>query len=284
MTQIYVSDLDGTLLRNDATLSPFSRSHLVQLLNDGLAFTVASARSVVSMQAILGDLPVRLPVVAANGAFLSDLSTGRHEIVNAVDPEIVSDLFEVLSESAGPPILCTFDGREERVYYSSVQNEGMAWYINDRKSARDPRLRLAPDPTEHLREQVVYVGVVDRQEALAAAAAAVVERFSDAVAVNLFENRYSPGWFWLAVQDRKAIKAQALRGLLSLAGFEADDLVAFGDDLNDREMLGLAGKAVAVENAIDEVKLLADVVIGPNQDDSVVRYILSARGREAATA
>ena len=57
MATLYVSDLDGTLLQPDATLSRFARSGLEELLADGALFTVASARSVVSMNAILGALP-----------------------------------------------------------------------------------------------------------------------------------------------------------------------------------------------------------------------------------
>lgn len=67
-TQLFVSDLDGTLLRSDGTLSDFSRAALTGLLTAGLAFTVASARSVVSMQAILGSLrPLRRAIVPTAG-------------------------------------------------------------------------------------------------------------------------------------------------------------------------------------------------------------------------
>jgi hypothetical protein len=87
-SMFYVSDLDGTLLANNASLSEFSRAHLAQLLREGLSFTVASARSVVAMQLMLQGLPIQLPVVEFNGAFLSDLATGRHEVINSIDPFI----------------------------------------------------------------------------------------------------------------------------------------------------------------------------------------------------
>ena len=53
MGTLFVSDLDGTLLRNDATLSDFSKDHLNELLRSGMLFTVASARSVITMASML---------------------------------------------------------------------------------------------------------------------------------------------------------------------------------------------------------------------------------------
>ena len=76
---LYISDLDGTLLQGDATLSPYSRQLLNSLLQEGLPFTVASARSIVSMQPILKDVALSLPVIEFNGAFISDLATGRQD-------------------------------------------------------------------------------------------------------------------------------------------------------------------------------------------------------------
>ena len=69
MTEIlYVSDLDGTLLQEDATVSPTSRRILSSLLAEGLPLTVASARSVVSMQQMLAGIGLKLPVIEFNGA------------------------------------------------------------------------------------------------------------------------------------------------------------------------------------------------------------------------
>ena len=67
---VYISDLDGTLLRNDATLSDYARDRLSQMIRSGLQFTVASARSVVSIRQMLHGLELPLPVIEFNGAFV----------------------------------------------------------------------------------------------------------------------------------------------------------------------------------------------------------------------
>jgi HAD superfamily hydrolase (TIGR01484 family) len=92
MGTLFVFDLDGTLLRNDATLSDFSKDHLNELLRSGMLFTVASARSVITMASMLKGLNLTLPVVEFNGAFVSDLRTGQHRIVNSIDSVVAEDI------------------------------------------------------------------------------------------------------------------------------------------------------------------------------------------------
>ena len=91
---LYVSDLDGTLLRNDTSLSQYSRETLNALLDQGLLFTVASARSIASMRHVLADLPLRLPVIEFNGAFVSDLASGQHYLVRALHRDILPELWQ----------------------------------------------------------------------------------------------------------------------------------------------------------------------------------------------
>lgn len=75
MRRLFVSDLDGTLADRDARLSAFSRRQLTGLLEAGLPFSVATARSVHTLAPIIEGLPLRLPVVELNGAFITDLKT-----------------------------------------------------------------------------------------------------------------------------------------------------------------------------------------------------------------
>lgn len=270
----YVSDLDGTLLRNDAALSDFSEASLREMLADGLLFTVASARSVVSMQGILRGLPLRLPVIEFNGAFLSDLATGRHETVNALSAPVAESVYALVLRHNMVPFVSSFDGTEDRVHYAAAANAGMHWYQEDRRRHRDRRWRgVSEDLAASLREQVVCLTVVAEKPPLAELQAAVLSAHGGAVETHLFENQYSPGWFWLTVHDCRATKDQAIRILAERYGLTGSEIVVFGDQSNDLKMFQMADRAVAVSNASEELKRHAAVIIGPNEADSVVKFI-----------
>ena len=115
---LYVSDLDGTLMKNDETLS----MHTVQVINDlvehGLAFTYATARSIESARTITGELRLKLPAITRNGAVLADNTTGKH-IEKAVFFESeVNLLKELLPELPRYGFVSCFIGEEMHRLYA----------------------------------------------------------------------------------------------------------------------------------------------------------------------
>ena len=282
MNTLYVSDLDGTLLRNDASLSSFSEAVLRELLADGLRFTVASARSVVFIGQTLRGLPLPLPVIEFNGAFLSDLSTGRHEIINALEPSVAVSVYEQVTAHGLAPFISSFDDMEDSVHYGQMLNEGMHWFLKDRLDHRDPRWRGATDNLAgSLREQVVCLTVIAKEDVLADLQAAILAAHTGSVETHLFENQYFPGWHWLTVHDRRATKDQAIKTLTENYGLGNAKIVVFGDHINDLKMFAAADLAVAVGNAQAEVKACADLVIGTNEEDSVVKFMHGHRFSQA---
>ncbi|MBN3958956.1 HAD hydrolase family protein [Nostoc sp. NMS8] len=273
MNTLYVSDLDGTLLGDNAILSSFSKKILSELLHQGLQFTVASARSVVSMQAILKDLNLRLPIIEFNGAFISDLDSGRHEIINSICPSVVESIYKLILEFGCVPFISSFNGTEDCVYYKDVMNDGMIWHINDRLASKDRRLRSIEDLTLSFSDQIVCLTVIGHAHELLELQGAIIERHETNVETHLMENQYSPGWYWLTIHDCKATKGQAIRTLVENYGLQESEIVVFGDQINDIKMFKIANHAIAVANADAKLKRYATLLIGSNIEDSVVKYI-----------
>ncbi len=274
MNTLYVSDLDGTLLRSDASLSLFSKNSLRELLAEGLLFTVASARSVVSIQQMLTGLSLPLPVIEFNGAYLSDLSTGRHEVINALEPSVAGSVYEMVTAQGLSPFIASFDGTADRKHYGAILNAGMQWFLQDRLSRHDPRLRGPADNLAvALQEHVVCLTIIAKREVLADLESAILEAHAGRVETHLFENQYCSGWYWLTVHDCRATKDQAIKTLTERYGLSSAEIVVFGDHINDLKMFAAADRAIAVGNAQPEVKDCADLVIGTNEEDSVVKFI-----------
>ncbi len=272
---LYVSDLDGTLLNPQAELSETTRAGLSRLLEEGLPFSVASARHIVSIRQILAGLPLKLPVISSNGAYLSDLATGEHELVNAMEPALAQAIFALMQRHGFTPFLHTHGPQGDRLFYQSVENEGQRLFVEARQKSGDPRLRHTTRLADELRNPAITLLVIADHAPLKALFDEIQALCGERIEMHLADDLYAPGWPWLNVHDGRASKAQAIRSLAERYGLHDRELVVFGDHVNDLSMFRSAHRGIAVANAIDEVRDAAHQVIGPHHEDSVVRFIES---------
>jgi hydroxymethylpyrimidine pyrophosphatase-like HAD family hydrolase len=220
LATLYITDLDGTLIRDDLTLSPEARTDLCALLAEGAPITVASARSVTSIRAILGDIPFSLPIVEFNGAFLSAYRTGRHEIVNAITAPLAREVFEAIRAGGCTPYVSAFDGERDLVLYDDITNEGMAAYFAERVAFKDERLARVDDLAARLDGSTVCLTAIERAGRIDALHASLASTFADGVVLTSNGYRYFPGrcsgppegWKFFTVHDRRATKDQAIAG------------------------------------------------------------------------
>jgi Cof subfamily protein (haloacid dehalogenase superfamily) len=273
MPSLFVTDLDGTLLRDDATLSERSRAALEQMLAEGVPISLATARSIVSIREILGDLPLNLPVIENNGAYLSDLWTGEHFLIHSLPEDSPEEILTMGIAHSCMPIVTSTDGWNDHLTCEGALNEGMEWYVENRSHYRDSRYREVRDIREAFERRVTGFTFIEKRGVLEQLHADLRSHLDGRLMMDLYENRYSRGWWWLTVQDVAVSKGHGLRALAERLGIDLADTVAFGDAANDIPMLEAAGHGVAVANALDEVKAVADEVIGSNEDDSVVGWV-----------
>jgi 5-amino-6-(5-phospho-D-ribitylamino)uracil phosphatase len=276
-SRLFVSDFDGTLADRQARLSPFARQNLSQLVRAGLPFSIATARSVQTLAPLLDGLPLKLPVVEFNGAFITDLKSRQPLVCHALEPHVAEATMEWALSSRLPPFVSTFARNQQHLYPPLVlENAGIAWYDSSRRAAKDSRLRGAIDPHAVLGEAIVCLTLIGERNRLAPLSSAIEAAFPGLTHRSLYENPYQAGWYWLTVQSHRASKAHGLRALADGAGVTLDQTTVFGDEVNDIPMFELAGRGVAVDNAILDLKRIAHEIIGPHHSDSVVRYLLAA--------
>ena len=266
---LYVTDLDGTLLRRDATLSPYTISTINRLTEQGLAFTYATARSIESARPIAGELNLRLPAITRNGAVLADNATGKHLEKALFTEEEVALLKKLLPELPRCGFVSCFLGEEMfKTYVPGNLVPGMVQYADYYRD--DPKMKPVKTLEEMFFGQPGYVTLIDDREK----AAKIYEKV-----------RQYPGWecifqkdtywdeYWVEVCPRNCTKAKAILKMKEQYGFRK--VVAFGDSVNDMPMFRAADEAYAVANALEALKEIATGVIGSNDEDAVARFLES---------
>ncbi len=273
-TELYLSDLDGTLLDSSGEVSERTRRGLRALLEAGVPFSVASARSHFSIQKLFGaDMPFPLPIIEFNGAFLTDYASGRHLEVYSLGKDFGEEVFDRVLAAGLRPFVCSYDGREDCLHYDELINSGMQWYEERRRAAGDPRLRRTLDLRRTMGEQVVSLTVMAPDQArIFALREELRETYGERLQLFCYENEYSAGNWWLTIHHHSASKHIAMKRLQERYA-PGSKLTAFGDNVNDLSMLENADVAVAVGNAVPAAKAVAHHVIGTNDENSVVRFL-----------
>lgn len=267
MKTLYVSDLDGTLLRSDETISPFTAQAINNLVANGMLFSYATARSYLTASRVTRGIDAKIPLIVYNGAFVVDNASGEILISNFFDSSVDTLLDDLIAHDVYPIVYSLQNGKERFSYIQEKQTRGMKIFNQSR--AGDPRENQKPlDQLQdlHLGEKFV-ITCIDEPEKLEP----LFRKYRDAYHCIYHRDIYS-GEQWLEILPKGTSKSNALLQLKALLG--CDRIIAFGDGKNDMDMFRLADYSCAMENAVPELKAIASQIIGSNDNDGVVRWLL----------
>jgi Cof subfamily protein (haloacid dehalogenase superfamily) len=272
---VCVCDLDGTLLRSDATLSGFARDGLNRLINAGVHMTVASGRSLQAMRALLNGVELGLPVIGLNGALISELDTGRHLLIRALESTPARASVAILAAHGASPLITSWDGTQDRVHHVKTMNAASDWWVAEKREYGDPRLRLSEDleGVAGQEDVVLITGFVPDQ-----AAERLLEQLraelAGAAIIHAGQHIYCTGWTEFQIQHPQADKGHAVPHLLELTGLRGSTVLACGDHLNDLGMFAAADESIAPANAHASVLAAATAAAASNDEDGVIHWLL----------
>ena len=252
---LYVTDLDGTLLNKQERIHPESIRIINHLIEQGMAFTYATARSLSSASIVTQGLSANIPVIVYNGAFILNPATGEILSKESFRPEEMRRVTDVLNQMGISPLVYSFvEGAEKVSWIVSRENEGIRRYLDSRKG--DRRLRPVTSEEELYQGDMFYFTCIGEQQDMKP----VYDIFSkDArFRCTLQQELYRPE-YWCEIMPAKATKAEAIRKLKEIWG--CGRVVSFGDAINDIPMFEISDECYAVENAVEELKAIADSVI-----------------------
>ena len=267
---LYITDLDGTLLRSDTSISKYTADTLNALMERGVMFTYATARSFASASPLVSGLHLNCPAIIFNGVFVVDPRTGKHLIENTYSEECQQMARELFVSENIAPLVYSYINGEEKVSYLESRLDDVKSYVDMRRG--DKRLRPVSGYKALFEGDIFYFTVIDPRDISPLDSVFTAENgFSRNVQKDTYDDM-----IWYEIYDKSASKANAVRQLAELV--HADEIVCFGDNNNDISMIQAADIGAAVENAVDALKRAADIIIESNDNDGVARYI-EMRGR-----
>ena len=265
MKTLYMADLDGTLLNGGDKLSPHTASTINALVERGLPFTLNTSRTPKSIAPVIADLKLKLPVILMNGSCIYDTTTGLTNNLTAIDRTTAAMVVSICKSARLNPFVFDYKEGDVSVNYTKLSTKPEIDFIEARKNYYKEFKKTTNYSFGMHTPYIICVGAKQPLLELKHRLGRIKN-----VSCSLFINN-GEDHCYLEIYSKASGKANGATRFMKEYGFSR--LVAFGDNLNDIEMLRVADYGIAVGNAFDEVKAVSDTVIGECESDAVANFL-----------
>lgn len=249
--KLLLFDLDGTLLQSYKTISQKTMQELLNCRKQGIMIGVSTSRSEKNSMGFLSELNPDVTISSA-GALVKFKDTYIYKA--EFSAEQTKDLIKTARDICGADCEITIDTVDKHYW----------------------NYKIDPNQQDKSWGETIYT---DFAEFETPALKMCVEIFDESAAKKLQEKlpecdciRFSDG-YWYKFTKKTATKENAILHICKACGITTENIIAFGDDYADIGMLKLCETGIAMGNAIDEVKAIADCVIGDNDHDGIAEYL-----------
>ncbi len=260
--KMLVLDLDGTLTNKKKEITPYTKEVLIKAQQAGVKIVLASGRPTYGIIPLAKELELDQYngfILAFNGGQIIECHTGKTIYQKTFEKEEVNLLDKLAKENK--VAVLTYEDKfiiTEKKEDKYVQIESMITHM---------KIKEVKSFSEYVNFPVTKCLLVEDGDYLAK----VEKKIKDVVGNMLSVYRSEP--YFLEIMPQNVDKAASLRRLLRYLGLSKEEMIACGDGFNDQSMIEYAGLGVAMRNAQEEVKKVADYVAPSNDEEGVAHVV-----------
>lgn len=262
---IIALDLDGTLTNSEKIITPRTFDALMKAQREGVRLVLASGRPTFGIAALANQLQL-----ADYGGYVLSYNGGR--IIDWCEKTVI---FSQVVDQKLVPILYDFAEKAQLLIVTYLPEAILASKNEGEYLAEEARINGMPVVVaQNFVEEAMQISGGSTKFLIPGEPELLIQLESEmkaALSEQMEVFRSAP--FFLELPPKGIDKAQSLQRLLTHLGLERESLMAFGDGFNDLSMIQFAGQGVAMANAVEEVKSIADFVTTSNEEDGIAHAL-----------
>lgn len=262
---IIALDLDGTLTNSEKNITPRTFDALMKAQREGVRLVLASGRPTFGIAALANQLQL-----ADYGGYVLSYNGGR--IIDWCEKTVI---FSQVVDQKLVPILYDFAEKNQLPIVTYLPEAILASKNEGEYLAEEARINGMPIVVaQNFVEEAMQIAGGSTKFLIPGEPELLIQLESEmkaALSEQMEVFRSAP--FFLELPPKGIDKAQSLQRLLTHLGLERESLMAFGDGFNDLSMIQFAGQGVAMANAVEEVKSIADFVTTSNEEDGIAHAL-----------
>lgn len=263
--KMIVMDMDGTLLTQNQQILPYTKEVLMNLQKQGISLVLASGRDISSLEYYGKQLDMdqypQSGYIVLNGL---EIYNSTRECLHR-EQRLTKDDLMILNEIAQTSFFDMIIFFETCLYIFDYGHTGiMEEHFIDRERHIVADIHEIP---EHLFSTIKKVAFVQSETMMSEKIPILQKQMSSRFSICRVEKD------WVEINPAHASKGQALLKLAEIKNISLENIIAFGNGENDMDMLLTAGIGVAMDNAFETVKRIADDICGDNEHDGIAHYL-----------
>lgn len=255
MIKLIATDLDGTLLDEKGELNEEFDLVFNELDKKGITFMAASGRQYPALERLFEHVKDRMMFIAENGTFA--VHKGKELLCDSMDKKNVDEIIDFTRNSEHKEILLN-------TKYTAYTERGDKEFL-DMLNIYCSSVTVVDD-LKDVKEEVLKTAIYDDRP-ISEHCQEYFDKFGDNMTVC------TSGPHWLDIMEKGATKGSALEHIKEKYNLKSDEIMIFGDQMNDLELIECGYYSYAMENAIDELKKKARFIAGKNSENGVLEKI-----------
>lgn len=268
MYKLAVTDIDGTLVDSKGNISQKTLNTIKRVTDQGIPFTVCTGRNITKAMPVAKKLGLKVPFVCIDGIIIYDPIIGKPVLDMSMSEENVKKIVNLGAERG--TFIEVSDGYK---YYKYLPTKAHRKYdcfnqhnFSGKVKSYMGGIRYVSSPKDLCRVKgPIYQVVIGADDEIAREITSIV-REQGFKSIEVRDGLWKE---FLFINHQGMGKARGVRLLCDYFQISPEEVIAFGDERNDIDMLELVGMGVAMDNADESVKAVADYVTLSNDDDGV---------------
>ena len=285
MYKLIVIDLDGTLLNTEGNISEENRLAINRAMNEGIKVIIASGRITMSVRNFALESGAYKYCISGNGSEIFDIENNRSLYSKYLSKNKVLNIVQICEENSISFSIYTESG----IITSDLAHNVLFYYHENKKKDNSEKVNI--NIVENISKYIKTSGV-DKFlkfticDSDASVFSSIIRKLRAVRDVDVLDvghasrktisvdnEKISIEYYYTEITNKNINKWSALEYLMLILNVEKEDIIAIGDNINDKEMIVNSGLGVVMGNSAPYIKNFADIVVSDNNNNGVAEII-----------
>ena len=263
--KLIIFDLDGTLLKNDGTIGEETKRLIKKLEKHGVAFSFATGRLHSAITKYADLLDIKIPLISLDGCLIKNHPEGKIIFESFIPTKYVSQVIAYSEKYTAHVTLC----HDDAIFYTGKNS--FIPGIMDKLGAKYEEVESYDN---YIHETLEVVFAANSYSVINNIRKAVTSPFLSRLNTSFFQSHSHPGIYYLEIRKKGSSKGKGMERLIDYLNVHKKNTAVVCDWYNDVSLMQKSVTKIAMRNAVDEVKELADYVTSKSNNEEGVNEFL----------